>query len=82
MANPISAQTVDRITIDPEICNGKPTVRGMRITVETIIGYLSAGETASDIIKHHPMLENDDITACLEFAARVVGHKRPLGKTA
>jgi uncharacterized protein (DUF433 family) len=38
-----------RITIDPDICNGRPVIRGMRITVETVLGYLSAGDTAEEI---------------------------------
>ena len=71
-----------RITIDPEICNGKPVIRGLRITVETVLGYLSAGETAEEILKQHPVLEPEDIKACLDFATRVVGHKYRIAKTA
>jgi uncharacterized protein (DUF433 family) len=82
MASPIFARPIDRITIDPEICNGKPIIRGMRITVETVLGYLSVGETTEEILKQHPMLVKEDITACLEFAASVVGHKFAFAKTA
>ena len=57
-----------RITVDPDICNGRPTVRGLRITVETILGYLSAGDSADEILRQHPMLEPQDISACLGFA--------------
>ena len=60
---------IDRIVIDPDICNGKPVVRGLRITVEAILDYLSAGETAEEILRRHPMLEPEDIPACLAFAA-------------
>ncbi|MFN3873908.1 MAG: DUF433 domain-containing protein [Ignavibacterium sp.] len=59
---------IERITINPEICNGKPTIRGLRITVSTILEYLSAGETVENILKAYPMLEEEDIKACLEFA--------------
>jgi uncharacterized protein (DUF433 family) len=59
---------IERITISPEICNGKPTIRGLRITVSTILEYLSAGETVENILKAYPMLEEEDIKACLEFA--------------
>lgn len=59
-----------RITIDPDICNGRPTVRGLRITVETILDYLAAGDTAEEIVHQHPMLEPEDISACLDFAGR------------
>jgi uncharacterized protein (DUF433 family) len=72
----------DRITVDPGICNGKPVVRGTRITVETILGYLSAGETNAEILKQYPGLTAVDITACLEFATRLVGHKFTFAKTA
>ena len=66
---------IDRITIDPDVCNGKPVVRGLRITVESILGYLGAGETAEEILRQHPMLEAEDISACLAFASRLMGHK-------
>jgi uncharacterized protein (DUF433 family) len=62
---------IDRITINPDICNGKPVIRGLRIAVETILDYLSAGETPEDLLRHHPMLEPDNISACLAFASRV-----------
>ena len=60
--------SIDRITIDPDVCNGRPVVRHMRITVESILDYLSAGETPEEIIRQHPMLEPEDISACLAFA--------------
>jgi uncharacterized protein (DUF433 family) len=62
---------IERITINPEICNGKPTIRGLRITVSTILEYLSAGETIENILKAYPMLEEEDVKACLEFAKAV-----------
>ena len=82
MADPDYVAAIDRITTDPDICNGKPVVRGMRITVETVLGYLSAGETVEEILKQYPMLVQQDITACLEFAASVVGHGYVFSKTA
>jgi uncharacterized protein (DUF433 family) len=72
----------DRITIDPDICNGKPVVRGLRITVETVLDYLSAGETAEEILRQHPMLEPEDIQACLAFASRLMSHKYSIRETA
>jgi uncharacterized protein (DUF433 family) len=62
--------STDRITIEPDICYGKPVVRGLRITVETILDYLGAGETPEEILRQHPMLEPEDIQACLAFASR------------
>ena len=61
---------IDRITIDPDVCNGRPAVRHLRITVESILDYLSAGESAEEILRQHPMLEPQDISACLAFASR------------
>ena len=73
---------IDRITINPDVCNGKPVVRGLRITVESILDYLSAGETAEEILRQHPMLEPEDISACLAFASRVMAHKYSVKQTA
>ncbi|MHB1686135.1 MAG: DUF433 domain-containing protein [Ignavibacteriaceae bacterium] len=62
----------DRITLDEKICDGKPTIRGKRITVQTILEFLSAGETEDEILKQYPSLEKEDITACLKFASRLM----------
>jgi len=61
---------LERITIKPDVCNGKPTVRGMRITVETILQYLSAGDSVESIIEAYPFLEKEDIQACIGFALK------------
>ena len=62
----------DRITVDDNICNGKPTVRGSRITVQTILEFLSAGDSPEEILKQYPSLEKEDIEACLKFAASLL----------
>jgi uncharacterized protein (DUF433 family) len=59
----------NRITIDDNICNGKPTIRGTRLTVNTILEFLSAGETREELLYQYPSLENEDIDACLKFAS-------------
>lgn len=64
-----------RITVNPGLCNGRPTIRGLRIKVETILGFLSAGESAEEILNQYPSLELADIDACLRFAADLVGHR-------
>ncbi len=66
---------VERITIIPGLCNGRPTIRGLRITVETILGYLAAGDSSDDILAEYPLLERDDINACLAFASRVASRR-------
>ncbi|MCA9735593.1 DUF433 domain-containing protein [candidate division KSB1 bacterium] len=63
---------LSRITIDANICNGKPTIRGKRITVNTILEFLSAGNTQEEILVQYPSLEKADISACLLFAAELM----------
>jgi uncharacterized protein (DUF433 family) len=70
------------ITIDPDPCNGKPTIRGKRITVQTVVEFLSEGETEEEILKQYPSLERSDIHACLEFASKLMGHKYTLQEIA
>ncbi len=62
----------DRITIDDALCNGKPAIRGKRITAQTILEFLSAGERVEDILRQYPSLEEEDIRACLQFAAELL----------
>ncbi|HEY4756550.1 MAG TPA: DUF433 domain-containing protein [Ignavibacteriaceae bacterium] len=57
----------ERITTNPNICNGKPIIKGMRITVSTILEYLAAGESVENILNAYPILEAEDIKACLEY---------------
>lgn len=61
-----------RITINPAVCNGKPTLRNMRVTAQTILEYLSAGESEAEILRQYPGLEAADIRACLQFATRLM----------
>lgn len=61
---------LDRISINPDICNGKPIVRGLRITVKTVMEYLAAGESQESILKAYPFLDSKDILACIQFASR------------
>ncbi|MBI9039410.1 MAG: DUF433 domain-containing protein [Bacteroidales bacterium] len=65
----------DRITIDEGLCNGKPTIRGMRISVQTIMEFLTAGDTKNEILKQYPDLEPEDIDACMRFATRLMDRK-------
>ncbi len=67
---------LERITIFPEVCHGKPTVRGLRYPVETILELLSAGMTTDEILADYADLERDDILAVLTFAARLSQVKR------
>ena len=71
-----------RITIDPDICNGKPTLRGKRIAVQTILGFLSEGDDEADILEQYPSLEPEDIRACLRFATLLMGQRYDLAMVA
>jgi uncharacterized protein (DUF433 family) len=62
---------MSRIEINPEVCNGKAVVRGTRISVQTILSYLSAGDSMDDILQAYPQLKREDVLACLEFACRI-----------
>lgn len=66
------------ITIEPGKRNGKPCVRGMRITVYDILGYLASGMTPDQIIEDFPELTKEDINACLSYAADAEKHTRLL----
>ena len=58
-----------RITFDPQVMGGKPCIRGMRVTVGTILGLLAAGRTHAEILEDYPYLEEDDIREALSYAA-------------
>ena len=62
---------INRITINPEICHGKPTIRNMRYPVELILDLLSSGMTHDEIIEDYPAIQDEDIRACLAFASRL-----------
>ncbi|MDP3010987.1 MAG: DUF433 domain-containing protein [Methylococcales bacterium] len=66
----------ERITIDPEICHGKPCIRGLRYPVETVLEWLSSGMTIADILEDYEDIEQEDIFAVLAFAARLTQIKR------
>lgn len=60
-----------RITVDPDRCSGKPTIRGMRIRVCDVLGMLAAGMSRAEILEDYEYLEDADITASLQYAAQV-----------
>jgi uncharacterized protein (DUF433 family) len=64
-------ELLERITMNPAICHGKPTVRNMRYPVTLILDLLSAGMTPAEIIEDYPALELQDIAACLKFASKL-----------
>jgi uncharacterized protein (DUF433 family) len=66
---------LDRITVDPERMNGRPCVRDLRVTVATVLGQLAAGQTREQILVDYPYLEDEDITASLEYGAARVSER-------
>lgn len=67
---------LQRITTDPEVCHGQPTVRGLRYPVRTLLELLGSGMTFEDVLADYPDLEREDLLAVLEFAALTVGGQR------
>ena len=66
---------LDRITIDPEICLGQPTIRGMRITVSILVKLVASGMTRRESLNTYPELEGEDIVQALKYAAWVSSEK-------
>ena len=62
-------KTIDRITFDPEVMGGKPCIRGLRVTVGTLVGLVAAGRTRDEILKLYPYLEAEDVAQALAYAA-------------
>ncbi|TAE62561.1 MAG: DUF433 domain-containing protein [Oscillatoriales cyanobacterium] len=67
---------LERITVNSQIFNGKPIIRGRRLAVEHILGMLAAGDTPETILEGYSWLEREDIQACLVYAHRLVSHER------
>ena len=67
----VRTDQLGRITLNPEICHGKPTIRGLRYPVEMVLELLSAGMSAADILADYPDLEAEDIMAVLEYATQL-----------
>ena len=70
------------ITIDSDVYNGKPTIRRQRITVQTILEFLSVGESQEEILRAYPTLTKEDIQTCLVFATQLMGQRYSLQKIA
>ena len=65
---------LDRITVNPKQCGGRPCIRRMRIRVKEVLDMLAGGATEQEILHDYPYLEPEDIRACLEYAAAQVNH--------
>lgn len=65
---------INRITLNPEQCGGRPCIRGMRIRVTDVLDLLASGLSTKEVLEELPDLEQEDITAALRFAARKIDH--------
>ena len=63
---------IERITIDSEICHGKPTIRGLRYPVENMLEILASGMTIDELLSDYPDLEKEDFLACIEYASKLI----------
>lgn len=71
-----------RITINPEVCHGKPTLRNTRYMVESILEYLAAGDSINDLLNEFPDLDREDILACLAYATEILKFKGTINTAA
>ena len=69
------SELLKRITVNPTIFRGKPIIRGHRIAVEHILGMMVAGSTVEEILEGYPILEEQDIRACIAYAHRIVANE-------
>ena len=69
-----TVELMERITVNPDQCGGRPCIRGMRIRVIDVLDLLAAGLSAAEVVAELPDLEPEDVTACLRFASRRLDH--------
>ena len=68
-------QNLIRITFNPQVMGGKPCIRGMRVTVGTIVGLVASGKTVDEVLANYPYLEREDILEALSYAACRAGER-------
>ena len=74
-------EKLDRITINPQVCLGQPTIRGMRITVSVILKMLGAGKSVAQVLEAYPELQEEDVRQAIQYAAWVVSDQMHLAPT-
>jgi len=72
----------ERIAIDPVVCNGRPVIRGTRITVQTVLEFMGAGDSMEEALEEYPSLTRDDVLACLKYSSRLMGNHFRVGSLA
>ncbi|HKQ03918.1 MAG TPA: DUF433 domain-containing protein [Blastocatellia bacterium] len=64
-----------RIIVDPDICNDRPVIKGTRITVQTVLEFLGAGDSIDDVLEASPSLSREDVLECLRFSSELLKHR-------
>jgi uncharacterized protein (DUF433 family) len=72
----------DRIVINPAVCNGRPVIRGTRITAQTVLEFLGAGDSIDEVLEEYPMLTREDVLACIQYSSRLMGNHFVIEKVA
>lgn len=70
------------ITLDSDVCNGRPVVRGKRIAAQSVLEFLAAGDSVEEVLEAFPSLTRADVLACLDFAARLMARNYTLASVA
>lgn len=73
---------MDRIIIDPDICNGQPVVLGTRVTAQTVLEFLATGDSIEDVLEGYPSLTREDVLACILFSSNLIKHQFSLMEVA
>ena len=71
----------NRITVDPNICSGKPCIKGTRIMVTNVLGMLAGGYSAARILRAYPELDREDVSAALEYASMVIDEEKVIARS-
>ncbi len=66
---------MSRIIVNPDVCNGKPIIQGTRITAQTILEFLGAGDSIEEVLEEYPTLTREDVLECIKFSASLLGHR-------
>lgn len=70
------------ITINPDICNGRPVIAGTRISVQTVLEFLGAGDSIEDVLEEYPSLTREDIHACITYASKLMANQYEIQEVA
>ena len=68
----MNSESEDRIVVVPDVCNGRPVIRGTRITAQSVLEMLGAGDSIEDVLTAYPSLSRDDVLACLRYSSRLI----------